>query len=123
MSTQDFWGDIGPAQIRTPASILREQASLLGEKTHNLIEGKVATSNNGAFFFQTMFLVAPALNNYHYELLKVRHEIQLYPVVDVTNPGKPLKSEAEFVDWLRAKLSSLETRRIIEALLAQTTGS
>lgn len=39
----DLWpADIGEPNIRTPVSILREQASLLGEKTNNIVEGQVA---------------------------------------------------------------------------------
>jgi hypothetical protein len=45
MATQtDFWGEIVSAAERTPVSIMREQAALLGTKTRNLIEARVESS-------------------------------------------------------------------------------
>ena len=38
----DLWPtDIGKQRIKTPAAILRQQASLLGKRTNNLVEAKV----------------------------------------------------------------------------------
>jgi len=40
----DLWPkDIGNTNLRAPVSILREQASLLGEKTQNLVKADVYT--------------------------------------------------------------------------------
>ena len=119
MSTTDFWGEISPATFRTPISILREQASLLGPKTKNLVEAEVSTSSHDGVFYHTMYLIAPGLDNYRYQLLRVSHQIGLYPVSDFYSPAAPLRDEEAFVKWLQAKLSSAETKKIIEALLAQ----
>jgi hypothetical protein len=117
MATQaDFWGDIEPTEIRTPVSILREQAALLGGKTGYLIEGKVDTAVSGGMFRHSLSLVVPTLDNYEYELLKVRHGVELYPV---TAGQQDLKTESEFTNWLRQRLSSAETRKVIGNLLAQ----
>jgi len=114
----DLWGDIAPTAVRTPVSILREQASLLGAKTKNMIEGQVETHTSGGDFYHAFNLVAPALENYSYELFQISHAVNLYPV-HVRYSSLVLKNEEAFVNWLGQKLSSPETKRIIGNLLAQ----
>jgi hypothetical protein len=136
----DFWGEIVPAQERTPLAILREQASLLGTKTKNLVEATVDTSvdPNGQFVHR-FTLVVPSLGSYKYELFRIEHGVAIYPISFASevpsaqlsrepvnrlmNPrlSSQLETEQEFVDWLRQKLSSDETKRIIANLLAQAT--
>jgi hypothetical protein len=74
----------------------------------------------GGRFYQSFNLLVPGLDNYTYNLFKVRHGPELYPirVIDQTNE---LKTEEEFVDWLRQRLSSDNTRKIVSNLLAQAT--
>jgi hypothetical protein len=115
----DLWGEITPSAVRTPASILREQASLLGAKTKNAIEGQIETQISGGMFYHSFNLVVPALDNYSYELLKVWHGVNLYPVSYGYQRGERLENEEAFVDWLGQTLSSAETKRIIGNLLAQ----
>jgi hypothetical protein len=103
-------------------SILREQAALLGPKTQNMIEAKVHTSVEYGDFYHTFMLVVPALDNYTYQLFRLRHGIELYPLVQVPE-AKSMKNQEEFERWLREKLTSEETRRIISRLLAQATDS
>jgi len=115
----DFWGDIEPAQVRTPAAILREQAALLGTKTQNLVEARVETDIDQWHEFNHRFLlVVPALSNYSYQLFRVEHGVNLYPV-RVDRESLRLENEEAFIEWLRRTLSSAETKRIIGNLLAQ----
>ena len=120
MATQtDLWGDLAPAEVRTPLSIMREQAALLGTKTQNLVEAVVSTVVVGEEFTHYFNLVVPALSNYAYQLFVVSHRIDLYPLT-VRNPEfRQLENEHEFVEWLGRTLSSIETRKIISNLLAQ----
>lgn len=119
MSTQaDFWGDIEAPVIRTPLSILREQAALLGKKTRNLVSADVETHGDSGVFRHFFNLIVPALDYDKYELFKIQHKIDLYPVIA---PGGTLKNEAEFEEWLRQRLSAGETKEIIGKLLAQAT--
>lgn len=127
MATQvDFWGDIGGAELRTPVTIMREQAALLGAKTQNVIEARVKTDSLGDGWFVHRFtLIVPSMDNYAYELFSVQHPVDLYPVTvpgaNVPGPTRVqlnLGTEETFTDWLRAKLSSAETKRIIGNLLA-----
>lgn len=99
---------------------MREQAALLGTKTKNLIEGKVETTSLDDIFSHSFLLFVPVWS-YRYELFRITHKISLYPV-RVGGPLAPvLETEPDFVDWLRAKLSSPETKKVIGNLLAQIT--
>lgn len=94
---------------------------MLGQKTQNLIEAQVArTSNYGGDFVLSLNIVVPGLDGYTYELLSVRHPVTLYPVT-VLYDGTTLKDEEAFVEWLRLKLSSPDTHRIIGNLLSQAS--
>jgi hypothetical protein len=77
----DLWPEqLEDTEIRSPVSILREQATLLGSKTNNLVQADVEIGNTatGNFLYH-FFIVAPTLNNYHYRLFSVEHDIALYP--------------------------------------------
>ena len=123
-ASTDLWGNIDTeAPSRTPVSILKEQATLLGRKTGNVLEARVETANLGEMFLHKLVLVAPALDNYTFELLKFYHPIQLYPVSPDSSAPMPrelLPDEESFVKWLGAKLSSAETHRVIANLLSQS---
>jgi hypothetical protein len=124
----DLWGDFQVAEVRTPVSILREQAALLGPKTKNIIEARVSTQARDGRFYHSFDLMVPALDNYTYELFSVDHDVTLYPVFTAKDAMSTfrgnqisLKTEEEFTDWLGHRLSSHETRKIISSLLAQAT--
>lgn len=149
---RDFWPDeIAVTSVVTPIAILKEQAALLGEKTKGLVLGEVESEQeqgeevvedylkeplgSSAPIIQkhTLYLVTPALDNYQYSLLSVKHDFELYPCEVCYHP-KPEdlqisrdefddstdfnpRSEDEFVEWLEQALSQRETRRIIRALI------
>lgn len=118
----DLWGDLAPLDVRPPVAILREQAALLGAKTKNLIRAKVETTVVRGDLSHSFDLVAPTLDNYTYELFRVYHGVRdLYPVKLLDDRKLSLKTEQELVDWLGAKLSSDETKKLIGNLLAQVT--
>jgi len=112
----DLWGEIAPSAVRTPASILKEQASLLGAKTQHMIEGEVVTSALGSSFYHSFLLVVPSLDEYKYKLFEIHHGVSPYPVSVLMTD---LPDEDRFVAWLRDTLSSAETKSIIGNLLAQ----
>ena len=114
---------------KAPAVILREQGALLGKRTNNLVLGRVVAQNqdtekaDGAFLY-TFYLVAPALDNYHYKLFIMKHGINLYPVM-VHCPKVKLRrigarTQEEFLGILREIFASEHTRQVIESLLAQS---
>jgi len=78
----DFWPEnVTDDTSTTPISIMREQADLLGHKTKNLVVAGIGigeTQNDKfAYYF---YIIAPTLNNYHFLLFKVEHEIEIYPL-------------------------------------------
>jgi hypothetical protein len=82
----DLWpDDIGDNFPRSPVTVLREQASALGQRTKNIVEADVAMfdiefSNQNQFFKYVFIIIAPALGKYKYNLFYISHNIQLYPV-------------------------------------------
>lgn len=114
----EFRGEIESAEVRTPVAMMREQASLLGAKTRYAIEGKIETEIQEGEFYHSFNLVVPALDHFMYLLFRVHHGVSLYPV-QAESPYKELKTEEEFSDWLRQRLSSPGTKKIVGNLLAQ----
>jgi hypothetical protein len=123
MATQtDLWGDLGaPANVRTPVAILREQAALLGQKTQNIVEAKVESEVESGQFYHSFNLVVPSLDNYTYQLFRIRHWPDLYPVYALKPAYQQLDGEEEFMAWLRERLSSNDTKRLISNLMAQAS--
>lgn len=142
--TVDLWPDgLEPGTTRTPVSILREQAALLGQKTNNLVVARVSTytvtgpvldlrrpgqhvsdiESPGQFGY-TLKLVAPALDNYTFRLFTIEHGMDLYPVKLRFGLAEQKEyeaaSEEQFIAVLKEVLSSPETKRVIQTLLAQS---
>jgi len=150
LDMHDLWPeDIGPIpESKGPVIILREQASLLGKKTNNLVEAEVVQlapsrpeppivalqielSMFVPIFNYAFLLVAPPLNNYRYNLFTISHGIDAYPVtinvdmkiqaeIGYTEQGEKLvaKSEDEFVDILKKLFSTQKTKKVIGTLLS-----
>src|SRR5258706_14676885 len=79
----DLWpADIAQVANKPPVAILKEQAALLGDKTKNLVTARVVLDEEQSphAFSYDFFIVAPALQNYHYRLFSIGHNIDLYPV-------------------------------------------
>ena len=124
MSTpnEDFWpDDLMEGIPTTPKDILQYQAAKLGEKTRNLITGEIETrvAKDGDFVHKLLICI-PSLNNYKYELMWVFHGISLYPVTDDDNIE--YNTEASFKGFVREKLSSPDTIKLIKAFISQAKG-
>jgi hypothetical protein len=80
-SNKNLWGDLPkPETIRTPYTILKEQASILSEITNGLLIGEVINNQKDKFFVNILRIKAPSLNNYTYSVVEVQYPIKLYPV-------------------------------------------
>lgn len=97
---EPLWpSDIGSsAKIQAPLNVLKEQASLLGKMTKNLLEAEVESLSPINFFLDNDIsektellkrrkdfvyafnIVAPALDSYQYRLFSIVYDINLYPV-------------------------------------------
>ncbi|MCH7859968.1 MAG: hypothetical protein IID14_09790 [Candidatus Marinimicrobia bacterium] len=129
MAGENLWGELPAVETeRTPLVILREQCAILGELTENVLEGRVRKIWKGNRFHLIMEIVAPALDNYVYTVLRVDHGIQMYPLEIVRlnleldeigrgNPAQHCKNEAEYINVLRENLSSDTVRRVIMGLI------
>ncbi len=126
----DLWPDdiAVTNDLKSPVTILRQQAALLGEKTQNLVEAEVSSQvtpgspSEGSYFTHQFSLVAPALDNYKFRLFYIRHLIDFYPIRIWKEGAKEIQvgSEQEFIETLREIFSSEETKRVIRALIAQS---
>ncbi|MCE7982469.1 MAG: hypothetical protein DYG89_14855 [Caldilinea sp. CFX5] len=150
-SNLDLWpSGIEVERVSAPLTILRQQAALLGERTKNLVQAEVIEdelqTNRFVFFF---FLLAPVLGNYRYQLIRISHDIGLYPIEikvepsilqevqstldvrteevegDIARFGKEsyyihVASEEELIKALRAIFNSNKCRKVLTALLSQS---
>ncbi|MBI4817175.1 MAG: hypothetical protein HY791_13010 [Deltaproteobacteria bacterium] len=129
----DLWGDIPSVSARTPVDVLREQASLLKQKTFGKLTGFVtqpASSDHGKIS-ATLGVQSPALDDYSVALIRITYPAELYPVeVDnllergrrpraIFEPSDSVaSSEGEFLDVLRNIFASDRVRQVLSGLLA-----
>ncbi len=128
MATNEL--DLWPSEIatlpsiQTPITILKEQSSLLGQKTNNLVEAEVKSNDAGNGRVAISFnLVAPALNSYRYQLFQVlHHAVEIYPLtIDFSNTAYTVKNLDQLIDQLKMIFSDEKTIRVIQSLKAQST--
>lgn len=131
--------DLWPAEIAAPEgpvppiTVLKQQASLLGQRTNNLVEAEVETETTApqGFLRHTFVLVAPALDFYRYELFVVEHHVtHMYPVTIKVTWGEKegpeafldikAENEGQFKDGLKRVFADDETQKVIGALMAQS---
>lgn len=124
ISPRNLWPeDVAMTDALAPVTILKEQASLLGQRTRNLVEARVSQRQSSKFDFCYYFeLVAPALDNYIYRLFQILHNVEFYPVwIDFFEVSPiEVQNEDEFILELEKIFSSEKTKRIISSLIAQS---
>ena len=126
---KNLWGEIPQAErIRIPATILQEQAEIIGELTGGVIRGKINTgTDSDGDIFCNLELLVPSLNNYRYMLIYTfYHPPFSYPsyvkaswesqYVEANN------SEA-FEELLGRILGAERTKMIISSFLAQANAA
>jgi hypothetical protein len=136
---KNLWGELPNSEnVRTPYTLLKEQASLLTEITKGLLIGEVKLSpevdalskfttsiigEQNQSFVAFLRIKVPSLNNYTYSVVKIQYPIKLYPVLVkslvVDNFQIECLSEEEFENAVGQILSSQEVKEVISALLAQ----
>ena len=126
MGETSLWGDLTRLQqIRTPKTILVEQANILNQATKGVVRAEVASSGAGPApnLSHALNLVAPALGNYTYTVATVIHDINIYPcklLNPIVNRVEDCADEADLKRKLAAVLSDPKTLRVIESLLSQS---
>src|SRR5262245_27724084 len=112
---ENLWGEIPTGEnLRTPHSILLDQANILTEQTKGLLVGHVGRGNTSrGTFTSSLAIVAPSLNNYSYTVLHIQHNIALYPVTMFLDAsGVELANEAAFIERLGQVLKSEPVKRV-----------
>ena len=122
--TESFWVVPQAPTMRTPLSILREQAAGLTRATSGILDGEVTTKRDTSSDDLTIGLSikVPALNNYVYHVLEYGQPITLFPGtlwLRFNDKFFPVPDEAELVRLLRDVLSSDAVQHIVQALWAQ----
>lgn len=127
MSTDNLWGELGTEKITLPLTILKAQAAKLGELTDNVLQGNIDQVPPGDDweFAYVLDIIAPALNNYTYTVLRIMHDVAGYPAtvfdcVDGFESAVAIETEDEFVRHLASILSSRHVRGVVNALLTQS---
>jgi len=121
----NLWPDsITRPRIRAPITILKEQASLLGQRTQNIVIAEVnPVPRNYEQLVYAFSLVAPALGNYRVLLFSVVHSmITVYPLTIIRDylappPQQTIPDEREFLKVLKALFNDRRTIQAIESML------
>ena len=125
MAVKNLWGELPEAaNIRSPATILREQASLLTQMTKGTLDGQVSLKGSDGIFVAHLAIMAPALDNYVFTVLRAQYPMEMYPVTVAEFTGASLryrcKDEENFQDALAKVLSSDRIKRVIGHLLSKS---
>lgn len=134
----DLWGDLPKGKaLRTPVTILKEQADALGRKTDNVLLARVRPVPLGVlarmdfshgFAPDTVLafeIVAPALGRYTIRVLDMLYDLKAgnYPLIlrdKLASQDYECESPEQFEDALQSILTSEKVRNVIQALLSQS---
>ncbi|HEY3278124.1 MAG TPA: hypothetical protein VGJ94_16020 [Syntrophorhabdaceae bacterium] len=138
---KDLWPEslTDVSDLRAPVTVLREQASLLGQKTRNLLTGEVARPKVPTDKFVYQFIIHSRTIEYSYHLLTITNDMNLYPVTitvseetrkhvlsEIGNPlvddpprGLIAGDEEEFLNILEQVLGAPQTVKVVKSILAQ----
>jgi hypothetical protein len=125
----NFFDDvIEETSVKPPIAVLKELAQELAQKTQGLLVGKVEQSNLSNEFSLEFYITAPSLNNYSYEVFRINHDLDFYPLeLTITATRLPnrsyavekVKNQEKFEEKLKIIFSSPEVKKVINGLLAQ----
>ena len=109
--------------VKPPIAVLKELAQGLEKRTQGLLVGKIEqTVYQDRSFILDFYITAPSLNNYSYQVLKINHDIDFYPL-KVTgseiNSSVQANNQKELEDFLKFIISTPEVKKVINGLLAQ----
>ena len=124
MEEKNLWGNLENIEkVKTPIGILREQGALLTDATSGILKGTVTLNESYGSIDARLYIVAPALDNYSYEIANLSYSPkELYPVIvnsTFLDKYEECKSEETFCKVLEKILSSPEVSKIIQSLISQ----
>ncbi|MBS1917002.1 MAG: hypothetical protein JST87_12055 [Bacteroidetes bacterium] len=113
--------------IKTPKSVLLEQAMYLENASKNLLKVQIATGSRAASGKETIVyrfnIIAPFLGNYSFSLLTLEHDIFLYPLLitcQLLNRSYNIQTEKDFFEILKTIFNDQKTIDTINNLLSQS---
>lgn len=129
----DLWPDDIVAQAEpSPASVLRQQGYLLGQKTRNFVVGEVRSSGTAAEYNHEFWVSAPLLN-VRVRLFRVEHGVRFYPAkvrtfliqnssgnVSLQRGEYEAANLAAFTDIIKTVLAEDDVRELIRSLTNQS---
>lgn len=103
---ENLWGDLIAKKIDTPTKVLEGQSVYLESITNGCVYAEVYRNisnekmNSGKFVFD--FLIkGKYLENYSYKLLRIIHEVNIYPFV--------ISLEEEFYEEIKYELTGINS--------------
>ena len=126
MASKNLWADLSQLEIvRTPRTVLLEQAQYLTQAAKGILEGRVDDESidvAAAGFRYDLNVRVPALNNFLVTVLWIEHGLELYPVrLMARRPVRDVScaNEAEFEKAIESILTSPEVKTVLSRLLSQ----
>lgn len=126
MATNDMWGSLPEVEdLKSPRTILQEQARILSDKTKHVLSANVVTTTSEHNLLTELFIVAPFLNDYQVGIVRITHGPLIYPLYFYDLLKSPFRATkcndlAQFEEALVKTLSSADVRRVVASLLTQS---
>jgi hypothetical protein len=116
----DLWPDdiADASEGQSPVQLLKTQATAFTEKMRYSLRAEVVTDPSGGLLFHKFRIVAPALDNYAYELFRIGQPLTtFYPLQVLFNDAVyDIDSEQQLLDRIKEIFGAESTRRVIESL-------
>lgn len=122
-ATDNLWPEFNLDEvIRSPKTILNEQAEFLAKKTKNLLMANVKTYVGNNKIRHDFEIIAPKLNGYKYTLFNITHEsVFIYPcIIDLPMIEYKVENESILIEKLKDIFNSSEIKKVIQALISQS---
>lgn len=115
----DLWPDFELETVRSPKTILKEQADLLSHKTNNILKGEIGFVSAYDETTVGFSITSPYLNNYKYQLFHIKYNpATLYPVT--IDGSITCEDETTFKESIKGILRDPRTIKIINSLYSQS---
>ena len=78
---ESFWGNIDLTSAeKYPIELLKYQAEQIDKVTKEILKGEIVTTTDEEVIYNTLYIIAPKLNEYRYALLKTASTSKPYPI-------------------------------------------
>lgn len=123
MTEENFWGEVGDLTgVRTPLTVLREQAAVVSKITDGSVYGEVSTGSRDNELFAELELVVPALNEYRLAVVSIFQPVTLFPLRvydEIMNQSHNCADHEQFDALLKDILGSTQMKTILRSLVVQ----